>query len=73
MNKPFPMCSQHRFDCFACERGRCVALGDTKFDGSCPFYKPKAAKVETPDVAVKLASAFNEINVGGKNQYGFFK
>ena len=73
MNKPFPMCSQHRFDCFACERGRCIALGDTKFKGNCPFYKPaKAAKVETPEVAVKLASAFNEINVGG-TKYGFFK
>ena len=74
MNKPFPMCSQHRFDCFACEMGRCVALIDTKFDKPCPFYKPlpQAAKGETPEIKVKLASAFNEINVGG-TKYGFFK
>ena len=33
-------CPDGRVDCFAWgERGKCLACGDTRFIGDCPFYK----------------------------------
>lgn len=33
------VCRQNKIDCFAYCKGGCKALGDTRFDYPCPFYK----------------------------------
>lgn len=33
------VCRQKKYDCFAYCNGACKALGDTRFEYPCPFYK----------------------------------